>query len=104
MSGDSRRSLEDVDSVEPRDGRMDLDKGQSRVHDSIVQQTLTSERAKAAESSIQAVKRQHRVTRTRVNGGKLRAFRRLPRPVWIRRVLVRAQEGQWPAQLRRPSF
>jgi hypothetical protein len=37
---------EDVDSVEPRDGCMDFDKGQSRVHDSIVQQTLRSERAK----------------------------------------------------------
>jgi hypothetical protein len=31
---------------------------------------------------------------TRVNGSKLLEFRGLQRPLWIRRVLVRAQEGQ----------
>ena len=39
-------------------------------------------------------KLRQRVTRTRVNGGKLPEFERLRRPLWIRRVLVRAQEGQ----------
>jgi hypothetical protein len=47
---------EDVDSVEPRDGGMDLDKGQTLVHDSIVEQTLTSERAK--DSRVQHSSRQ----------------------------------------------
>jgi hypothetical protein len=47
-----------------------------------------------ADSSMQAGKLQRRVTRTRVNGCKLLEFRRLTRPLWIRRVLVRAQEGQ----------
>jgi hypothetical protein len=39
-------------------------------------------------------KLRQRVTRTRGNGYKLPEFRRLQRPLWIRRVLVRAQEGQ----------
>ena len=39
-------------------------------------------------------KLQHRVTRTRVKGSKLLEFGWLQRPLWIRRVLVRAQEGQ----------
>src|SRR5690348_14716731 len=41
-------------------------------------------------------KLQHRVTRTRVNGGKLLGFGQLQRSLWVRRVLVRAQKGQWP--------
>src|SRR5262245_49544591 len=42
-----------------------------------------------AKSSIKASKLQHRVTRTRVKDSKLLEFRRLQRPLWIRRVLVR---------------
>jgi hypothetical protein len=48
----------------------------------------------AANSSIQASKLQHRVTRARVKGSNLLEFSRLQRSLWIRRVLVRAQEGQ----------
>ena len=33
---------------------------------------------------------------------KLLRFNGLSWPLGIRRVLVRAQEGQWPAQMRRP--
>jgi hypothetical protein len=51
---------------------------------------------------MKASKLQHRVTRTRVNGGKLLEFPRLLPPLWIRRVLVRAQEGQWPVREHRP--
>src|SRR6266542_2196038 len=40
------------------------------------------------------VKLQQRVTRTRVNGCKLLEFRWFRWSLWIRRVLVRAQEGQ----------
>ena len=43
---------------------------------------------------MKAGKLRHRVTRTRVKVGKLPEFERLQRPLWIRRVLVRAQEGQ----------
>ena len=43
---------------------------------------------------MKASKLRHRVTRTRVKVGKLPEFERLQRPLWIRRVLVRAQEGQ----------
>ena len=39
-------------------------------------------------------KLQHRVTRTRLNGSKLLEFGVFYCPLWIRRVLVRAQEGQ----------
>ena len=39
-------------------------------------------------------KLQHRVTRTRVKGCKLLEFGVFYCPLWIRRVLVRAQEGQ----------
>ena len=52
---------------------------------------------------MKASKLQHRVTRARVKVRKLLEFRRLERPLWIRRVLVdpnrspaaRAQEGQF---------
>src|SRR5712691_12565391 len=44
---------------------------------------------------MKAFKFRHRVTRTRVKVGKLPEFERLQRPLWIRRVLVRAQEGQY---------
>jgi hypothetical protein len=37
-----------------------------------------------------------RGTRTRVDANKLLEFRRLHRPLWIRRVLVRAQEALKP--------
>jgi hypothetical protein len=47
-----------------------------------------------AKSSIQASKLQHRVTRTREKVSKLLEIGCVPRPLWIRRVLVRAQEGQ----------
>ena len=43
---------------------------------------------------MKTLKPQHRVTRTRLNGCKLLEFRWFWRPLWIRRVLVRAQEGQ----------
>jgi hypothetical protein len=43
---------------------------------------------------MKPLKLRHRVTRTRVKGGKLPEFGALQRPLWIRRVLVRAQEGQ----------
>jgi hypothetical protein len=43
---------------------------------------------------MKPLKFQHRVTRTRVKGGKLPELEWLQRPLWIRRVLVRAQEGQ----------
>jgi len=46
---------------------------------------------------MKAFKLRHRVTRTRVKVGKLPEFERLQRPLWIRRVLVRAQEGQLKA-------
>src|SRR5687767_6284969 len=45
-------------------------------------------------------KLQHRVTRTRVKGSKLPEFGWLWRPLWIRRVLVRAQEGQYGRKVR----
>src|SRR5687767_10767375 len=53
---------------------------------------------------MKAGKLRQRVTRTRVNGGRLPEFGRLQGPLWIRRVLVRAQEGQWPVQQHRPCF
>jgi hypothetical protein len=43
-------------------------------------------------------KLQHRVTRTRAKGCKLLEFAVFYWPLWMRRVLVRAQEGQWPVQ------
>jgi hypothetical protein len=43
---------------------------------------------------MKAGKFQHRVARTRVNRFKLPELEWLQRPLWIRRVLVRAQEGQ----------
>jgi hypothetical protein len=49
-------------------------------------------------------KPQHRVTRTRVKDSKLLEFGGFRRPLWIRRVLVRAQEGQWPVQEHRPFY
>src|SRR5215210_5064876 len=51
---------------------------------------------------MKASKLQHRVTRTRIFGSKLLEFGRFLRPLWIRRVLVRAQKGQWPVQSHRP--
>ena len=47
---------------------------------------------------MKAGKFQHRVARTRVNGCKLPELGWLQRPLWIRRVLVRAQEGQLEAR------
>jgi hypothetical protein len=47
---------------------------------------------------MKVVKRQQRVTRTRVYATKLLELRRFQRPLWIRRVLVRAQEGQLEAR------
>jgi hypothetical protein len=47
-----------------------------------------------AKSDLEGVKPQQRVTRTRVNGCKFLEFMGLGWPLWIRRVLVRAQEGQ----------
>jgi len=46
---------------------------------------------------MKAGKFRHRVARTRVKGGKLPELGWLQRPLWIRRVLVRAQEGQLKA-------
>src|SRR4029453_8411639 len=43
---------------------------------------------------MKVVKPQQRMTRTRIKGSKLLEFGGLKWPVWIRRVLVRAQEGQ----------
>jgi hypothetical protein len=48
----------------------------------------------AAKSSIVAIELQQRVTRPRVDARKLLEFNGLTVPLWIRRVLVRAQEGQ----------
>jgi hypothetical protein len=56
--------------------------------------TPTSVRVKVSRSSSRPGKLQHRVPRARVTGSKLLEFGRLPRPLWIRRVLVRAWEGQ----------
>jgi hypothetical protein len=53
-----------------------------------------------AKAGMKAGKFRHRVTRTRVNGCKLPEFGRLQRRLWIRRVLVRAQEGR----LEGPSY
>jgi hypothetical protein len=47
-------------------------------------------------------KLQHRVTRTRVKVSKLLEFGVFYCPLWIRRVLVRAQEGQWLPRQREP--
>jgi hypothetical protein len=55
-------------------------------------QTPTFERVKSGKVQHERLKFQHRMTRTRVNGGKLPEFGWLPWPLWIRRVLVRAQE------------
>jgi hypothetical protein len=46
-----------------------------------------------ANSSKKVSKLQHLVTRTRVLDCKLLDFGVVPRPLWIRRVLVRAYEG-----------
>jgi hypothetical protein len=46
-----------------------------------------------AAAGMKAGKFQHRVARTRVDGCKLPELGWLQRPLWIRRVLVRAQEG-----------
>ena len=43
---------------------------------------------------MKALRLRQRVTRSRVKVGKLPEFERLQRPLWIGRVLVRAQEGQ----------
>jgi hypothetical protein len=43
---------------------------------------------------MEAGKLRQRVPRTRVNGSKLLELRLLQRSLWIRGVLVRAQEGQ----------
>jgi hypothetical protein len=50
-----------------------------------------------AKADILDVELQRRVARTRVYGCKLLEFRVFQRPLWIRRVLVRAQEGQLEA-------
>src|SRR3954452_6065941 len=52
---------------------------------------------------MKGFKLQHRVTRTRGKGSKLLEFGPLPRPLWIRRVLVgpnsppAAHSNRWPA-------
>src|SRR6266702_3311450 len=51
-----------------------------------------------ATSSTQASQLQQRVTRARVEYCKLLEFDRLSGTLWIRRVLVRAQEGQLEAR------
>src|SRR5262245_14735400 len=53
---------------------------------------LSEERT--AKADTKAVKPRHRVTRSRVSACKLAEFGELQWPLWIRRVLVRAQEGQ----------
>ena len=53
---------------------------------------LSEERT--AKPGMKAGKLRHRVARTCVKVGKLPEFERLQWPLWIRRVLVRAQEGQ----------
>jgi hypothetical protein len=57
-------------------------------------QTPTFERVKGGKVRHESLKFRQRVTRTRGNGGKLPDFEWLQRSLWIRRVLVRAQEGQ----------
>ena len=47
---------------------------------------------------------QQRVTRTRVIGGKFLEFGDLRSPLWIRRVLVRAHEGQLVGPVTSPSY
>jgi hypothetical protein len=47
---------------------------------------------------MKTAKLQHRVTRTRVKCCKLLEFMGLQRPLWMRGVLVRAQEGQLKAR------
>ena len=50
-----------------------------------------------ANSGMKALKVQHRLTRTCVKGCKLLELEVFQCRLWIRRVLVRAQEGQLKA-------
>src|SRR6266849_9295765 len=52
---------------------------------------------------MRTVKLQQRVTQPRVDARKLLEFKGLTGPLWIRRVLVRAQEGQLKARHRVPG-
>jgi hypothetical protein len=54
-----------------------------------------------AKSNVRPTNFEHRVTRTGMIASKLLEFGWIQRPLWIRRVLVRAQEGQCPVQLHR---